>query len=138
MLPETLSTARHARHIQPVQQLRASRRHTDWPYEILASIGSGGMGEVYRARHTARARRGAEVPARRFASDPERLLRFEREAKLASLNHPRIAQIYGFEQTTSVPDGRTFVFIKRAGSVGNAAALPSVILNWPRLLGGSR
>ena len=58
------------------------------------------MGEVYRARDTTLGREVAlkTLPAS-FASDPERLARFEREAKtLASLNHPHIAQIYGFER----------------------------------------
>ena len=69
------------------------------PYEILAALGAGGMGEVYRARDTTLGRDVAlkTLPAS-FAADPERLARFEREAKtLASLNHPHIAQIYGFE-----------------------------------------
>ncbi len=70
------------------------------PYEVLAALGAGGMGEVYRARDTTLGRDVAlkTLPAS-FASDPERLARFEREAKtLASLNHPHIAQIYGFER----------------------------------------
>ena len=70
------------------------------PYEILAPLGAGGMGEVYRARDTTLGRDVAlkMLPAS-FAGDPERLARFEREAKtLASLNHPHIAQIYGFER----------------------------------------
>ena len=69
------------------------------PYEILAPIGAGGMGEVYRARDTKLDRDVAiKVLPAAFAQDPERLARFEREAKvLASLNHPNIAQIYGIE-----------------------------------------
>src|SRR5580693_9795945 len=69
------------------------------PYEILASIGAGGMGEVYRARDTKLDREIAiKVLPAALAQDPERLARFEREAKvLASLNHPNIAQIYGIE-----------------------------------------
>ena len=67
------------------------------PYEILAPIGAGGMGEVYRARDTKLDRDVAiKILPAGFATDPERLARFEREAKtLASLNHPNIAQIYG-------------------------------------------
>jgi predicted Ser/Thr protein kinase len=69
------------------------------PYEILAPIGAGGMGEVYRARDTKLARDVAiKVLPPALAQDPERLARFKREAKvLASLNHPNIAQIYGIE-----------------------------------------
>ena len=63
------------------------------PYEILAAIGAGGMGEVYRARDTKLKRDVAmKVLPALFADDPERLARFEREAQvLASLNHPNIA-----------------------------------------------
>ena len=74
------------------------------PYEILAPIGAGGMGEVYRARDTKLDREVAiKVLPDALASDPERLARFEREAKvLASLNHPNIAQIYGVEESALV------------------------------------
>jgi Tol biopolymer transport system component/predicted Ser/Thr protein kinase len=70
------------------------------PYVILAPIGAGGMGEVYRARDTNLERDVAiKVLPSALAQDPERLARFEREAKvLAALNHPNIAQIYGVEQ----------------------------------------
>jgi serine/threonine protein kinase len=68
-------------------------------YEITAPIGAGGMGVVYRARDTRLARNVAvKVLPDSFAADPERLMRFEREAKhLAALNHPHIAHVYGFE-----------------------------------------
>ncbi len=68
-------------------------------YEVLGAIGAGGMGEVYRARDTKLGREVAlKVLPEAFASDAERMARFEREAKvLASLNHPNIASIYGFE-----------------------------------------
>jgi Tol biopolymer transport system component/predicted Ser/Thr protein kinase len=74
------------------------------PYEILAPIGAGGMGEVYRARDTKLDRDVAiKVIPSLLAQDPERLARFEREAKvLASLNHPNIAQIYGVEERALV------------------------------------
>src|SRR5262245_38795022 len=70
------------------------------PYEILSLIGAGGMGEVYRARDS---RLGRDVAIKtlpeNLARDPERLARFEREARLlASLNHPNIAAIYGLEE----------------------------------------
>uniref|UniRef100_Q01ZL0 Serine/threonine protein kinase n=1 Tax=Solibacter usitatus (strain Ellin6076) TaxID=234267 RepID=Q01ZL0_SOLUE len=69
------------------------------PYEILAPIGAGGMGEVYKAADTSLDREVAiKVLPHAFAQDPDRLGRFEREAKiLASLNHPNIAQIFGVE-----------------------------------------
>src|SRR5271169_6838810 len=69
------------------------------PYEILAPIGAGGMGEVYRARDTKLKRDVAiKVLPEAFACDPERMARFQREAEvLASLNHPNIAAIYGVE-----------------------------------------
>ena len=68
-------------------------------YEIGAILGTGGMGEVYRARDTRLQRDVAlKILPETFASDPERLARFDREAQLlASLNHPHIAAIYGFE-----------------------------------------
>ncbi len=74
------------------------------PYEILAPIGAGGMGEVYRARDTKLDREVAiKVLPAALAQDPERLARFEREAKvLAALNHPNIAQIYGIEDRALV------------------------------------
>src|SRR6266446_5917538 len=74
------------------------------PYEILASIGAGGMGEVYRAHDTKLGRDVAiKVLPESFAHDAERMARFEREAQvLASLNHPHIATIYGLEESNSV------------------------------------
>jgi serine/threonine protein kinase/Tol biopolymer transport system component len=73
-------------------------------YDILDLLGVGGMGEVYRARDTKLDRDVAlKVLPPLFSADPERLARFEREARLlASLNHPNIAAIYGFEQTAGV------------------------------------
>ena len=70
------------------------------PYTVTAQIGAGGMGEVYRARDTKLDRDVAlKVLPDAFTSDPDRLARFEREAKvLASLNHPNIGHIYGLEE----------------------------------------
>jgi len=71
------------------------------PYEVVALIGAGGMGEVYRARDTRLNRDVAlKVLPEAFARDTQRMARFEREAKLlASLNHPNIAAIYGLEES---------------------------------------
>src|SRR6267378_2257531 len=70
-------------------------------YEITAQIGEGGMGEVYRATDTKLGRDVAlKVIPDTFALDPDRIARFKREAQvLASLNHPHIAAIYGFEDS---------------------------------------
>ena len=72
------------------------------PYQIITPIGAGGMGEVYRATDSRLARNVAlKVLPDVFARDAERMARFEREAKvLASLNHPNIASLYGFEEST--------------------------------------
>ena len=74
------------------------------PYEVIGQIGAGGMGEVYRATDINLTRQVAiKVLPDTFANDPERLARFEREAKtLASLNHPNIAQIYGLEKPSGI------------------------------------
>jgi Tol biopolymer transport system component len=74
------------------------------PYEIVAPLGAGGMGEVYRAVDTRLKRQVAvKVLPASVASDPERLARFQREAEvLASLNHPHIAAIHGLEESQGV------------------------------------
>ena len=72
-------------------------------YEIVSMVGAGGMGEVYKA--DTRLKRDVAVKAlpETFASDPERLARFQREAEvLASLNHPNIAHIHGLEEAGAV------------------------------------
>ena len=73
-------------------------------YDILAQIGVGGMGEVYRATDTRLKRDVAlKVLPDTFAADPDRLARFQREAELlATLNHPNIAGIYGLEESSGV------------------------------------
>src|SRR5881275_1459718 len=74
------------------------------PYEILAPIGAGGMGEVYRARDTKLGRDVAlKILPELFATDPDRLARFQREAQvLASLHHPNIAIIHGLEESSGI------------------------------------
>src|ERR1700735_3284722 len=71
-------------------------------YEVLSQIGAGGMGEVYQAHDTKLGRDVAiKVLPEAFAHDPDRLSRFQREAKmLAALNYPNIATIYGLEQSS--------------------------------------
>ena len=69
-------------------------------YEVVSSLGAGGMGEVYRAKDL---KLGREVAIKllldEVSADPERLARFDREARvLASLNHPNVATLYGFER----------------------------------------
>ncbi len=70
-------------------------------YEIVAPLGAGGMGEVYRARDTKLGREVAlKVLPPAFANDSQRMARFQREAQvLAALNHPHIAAIYGLEES---------------------------------------
>ena len=74
-------------------------------FEVGALLGEGGMGKVYRARDTKLDRDVAlKVLPEAFTSDPDRLARFEREAKvLASLNHPNIGHIYGLEESAPPP-----------------------------------
>ena len=80
------------------------------PYEILAPLGAGGMGEVYRATDTKLGRDVAiKVLPSEMAGDAERLARFQREAHLlASLNHPHIAAIHGLEEA----DGQRFLVLE--------------------------
>jgi eukaryotic-like serine/threonine-protein kinase len=78
------------------------------PYEIVSLLGEGGMGQVYRGRDSKLKRDVAiKILPEAFARDPERLARFEREAEvLATLNHPNIAGVYGFEES---PDANGIV-----------------------------
>src|SRR5215472_4837807 len=73
-------------------------------YEIIGPLGAGGMGEAYRALDTKLRREVAlKILPPRFATDPSRLARFEREAHLlASLNHANIAAIYGLEHANGI------------------------------------
>src|SRR5262252_4361178 len=104
-------------------------------YEVIGVLGAGGMGEVYRARDS---RLGRDVAIKllpeAFATDPDRLPRFEREAKvLASLNHPNIAALYGMEEsggihflTMELVEGETLAERLRRGPVPVEDALKIV------------
>src|SRR5438046_442951 len=97
------------------------------PYEILSPLGAGGMGEVYRARDPKLGRDVAlKILADAFASDPDRLARFQREAQvLASLNRPNIAHIHGLEESAGVRIcGRRLPgSVRRARRLATAAAV---------------
>ena len=102
------------------------------PYEIVALIGAGGMGEVYRARDPKLNRHVAlKILPAAFAADRERLARFRREAQiLASLSHPHIGHIYGLEDSEAVHalvleliDGQTLADRITQGPVPIADAL---------------
>ena len=102
-------------------------------YEILSSLGAGGMGEVYRARDTKLGREVAiKVLPEGFSDEPERIARFEREAKvLASLNHNNIATLHGFETEGSkqflvmeLVEGETLAERIKRGAVPVEEALP--------------
>src|SRR5947207_10189496 len=74
------------------------------PYEIVSALGARGMGEVYRARDTKLGRDVAlKILPEVFATDPDRLARFQREAEvLASIHHPNIAIIHGLEESNGI------------------------------------
>jgi serine/threonine protein kinase len=106
------------------------------PYEIVASIGAGGMGEVYRAKDTKLNRDVAiKLLPDAFAHDAERVARFTREAQtLASLNHPNIAQIYGILEedganhvhalVMELAEGEDLSALIARGAIPPAEALP--------------
>jgi serine/threonine protein kinase/tetratricopeptide (TPR) repeat protein len=103
------------------------------PYRVVAALGVGGMGEVYSANDTKLERLVAlKVLPSRFSSDPDRLARMKREARvLASLNHPNIASIYGLEDRDGVQalvlelvEGPTLADRLRKGPIPVAEAMP--------------
>src|SRR5713226_4503466 len=103
------------------------------PYEIVSALGAGGMGEVYRAHDTKLGRDVAlKILPDTFATDPERRARFQREAQvLASLNHPHIGAIYGFEESNGIRalvlelvDGPTLADRIAQGAIPLDEALP--------------
>ena len=105
-------------------------------YTIVSSLGSGGMGEVYRAHDSKLGRDVAiKVLPELFASDSDRLGRFEREAKvLASLNHPNIAHIYGIEDSGGVSalvmelvEGQTLAELLSAGAAPRALSVDEAL-----------
>ena len=99
------------------------------PYEVLAKLGEGGMGEVYRAKDSKLKREVAlKVLPADVANDRERLARFQREAEvLAALNHPNIAHVYGLEENALVMelvDGEDLAERIRRGPIPIDDALP--------------
>src|SRR5262245_36691693 len=103
------------------------------PYEILAPLGAGGMGEVYRATDTKLKRQVAvKILPAVLAADPDRLARFQREAEvLASLNHPHIAAVYGLEEANGIKalvmelvEGPTLADRIKQGPISIDEALP--------------
>ena len=125
--------AAHLSHPLQAARMALSPGSRLGPYEISAQIGAGGMGEVYRATDTNLARQVAiKVLPEAVAADPDRLARFDREARtLAALNHPNIAAIYGLERsggTTALVmeliDGPTLADRIAQGAIPVAEALP--------------
>ena len=95
-------------------------------YRLESLLGAGGMGEVYRARDVKLGREVAiKILPREFTSHPERLARFEREARiLASLNHPNICAIYGMEEA----EGVRFLILELV----HGETLAEKLANWAR------
>jgi serine/threonine-protein kinase len=103
VLADPLAVPPAMNHTQSQPALSAG--HRIGPYEVVAPLGAGAMGEVYRAYDTKLNREVAlKVLPELFARDPDRLARFGREAHLlATLNHPNIAAIYGLEESNDSP-----------------------------------
>lgn len=102
------------------------------PYEILARLGAGGMGEVYRARDSRLGREVAiKVLPEAFSADSERLMRFEKEARSASsLNHPNIVTIHDI----GVSDGTSYIAMERVDGLTLRELLSDGALPTKRLL----
>ncbi|MGD9253308.1 MAG: protein kinase [Holophagae bacterium] len=101
-------------------------------YEVVSAVGAGGMGEVYRARDPKLGREVAiKVLPREMDNDPDRVARFHREARaLATLQHPNIASIYGFEQDGNIHflvmemvEGQDLSVLLSAGALGTREAV---------------
>ncbi len=116
-------------HDNPVALIPGTRLG---PYEIVSALGAGGMGEVYRARDTRLQRDVAiKVLPPAFSTDPERLTRFEQEARAAAaLNHPNILAVYdiGTHEYAVSSDGRRFLLRRQV--VVNGRLPLAVVLNW--------
>src|SRR5262245_53071505 len=106
------------------------------PYEVIAPLGAGGMGEVYRARDPRLKREIAiKVLPDNLASSPERLARFEREATtVAGLNHPNIVVLYSIEEvdgtrflTMELVEGRTLAVLVTPGGLPTSQVLDLAI-----------
>src|SRR3954452_560687 len=119
--------ARAAEHTGSEITPAAMSGHTLGAYHLQALLGAGGMGEVYRARDAKLGRDVAiKILPRAMTSDPDRLARFEREARmLAALNHPNICAIYGLEEADrlrflilELVDGETLAQTLKATGVG--------------------
>jgi len=102
-------------------------------YEVVSSLGAGGMGEVYRAKDTKLGREVAiKLLLEEVSADPERMARFEREARvLASLNHNNIATLHGFEKegdtsylVMELVEGETLAERIKRGAIPVDEALP--------------
>jgi hypothetical protein len=105
------------------------------PHKILSLLGAGGMGEVYRARDTRLGRDVAiKVVSDPFLATPERLARFELEARvLASLNHPHIGAIYGLEEADGVRALVRLPSVCRSVRCRYKRHSPSRVRSWTRL-----
>jgi eukaryotic-like serine/threonine-protein kinase len=100
------------------------------PYEITGLLGAGGIGEVYRATDTNLGRQVAiKILPEAFAYNPDRLARFEREAKtLAALNHPNIARIYALESIDASFFPESQRLERNRGMTGSAEAVSALVM----------